>query len=389
MYQETIVFIIFLIFAGAALLSTVALYTRQSLLVAYILVGMILGPSGLGWVADHVLVQQIGDIGILFLLFLLGLHLQPQNLFQMLSKVTWITLLSSLVFAGLGYGIGSYYGFSNTESLVIGAAMMFSSTIIGLKLLPSSVLHHQHTGEVMISILLMQDFIAIIVLLVLHGAGSGKFSLADLGLIVVALPALFTFAFLFERFILVKLLARFDSTQEYIFLLSVGWCLGIAELAGIIGLSPEIGAFIAGVSLATSPISLYIADSLKPLRDFFLVMFFFAIGASFEFQFLKVIIVPAVILAVLILIIKPLLYSVLLRWGGEPKSVANEVGVRLGQASEFSLLVAALAVNSALLSKTANSLVQATTILTFIVSTYLVMWRYPTPIAFVDKMRQD
>lgn len=390
MHDGSVFYTIFLIFAGAAFFSTLVLYTKQSLLVAYILLGAALGPWGLKMVPDVTTVQQVGDIGIVFLLFLLGLHLQPQNLVHMLKKVTWIAIISSVLFAAIAYYIGIWFGLTQAEAWVLGGSMMFSSTIIGLKLLPTTILHHQHTGEVMISVLLMQDVIAIVLLILINGAHQGGgLSLDDLLLVGIALPALCLFAFLCERYVLIKLLARFDRTQEYVFLLSIGWCLGLSVLAQKLGLSEDIGAFVAGVALASSPISLFIAESLKPLRDFFLVMFFFSIGATFNFSFAAQVIIPALILSGLILIIKPLLFYVLLvRWG-EKKDVAKEVGVRLGQGSEFSLLVASIALNTQLISEVASNLIQATTILTFIVSSYYVVLKYPTPIALSEKMRKD
>ena len=390
MHDGSVFFTIFLIFSGAAFFSTIVLYTKQSLLVAYILLGAALGPWGLQLVPDVTTVRQVGDIGIVFLLFLLGLHLQPQNLLHMLKKVTWIAIVSSILFAAIAYFIGRWFGLSETESWVLGGSMMFSSTIIGLKLLPTTILHHQHTGEVMISVLLMQDVIAIIILILINGAHQGGgLSLDDLLLVGIALPSLCLFAFLFERYILIKLLARFDRTQEYIFLLSIGWCLGVSVLAQKLGLSEDIGAFVAGVALASSPISLFIAESLKPLRDFFLVMFFFSIGATFNFSFASQVVIPAVILAASILIFKPFLFYVLLARSGEKKNVSKEVGIRLGQASEFSLLVASIALSTKLISEVASNLIQATTMLTFIVSSYLVVLKYPTPIALSEKMQKD
>lgn len=389
MHTASVFYTIFLIFAGAAVFSTFVLYTKQSLLVAYILLGAFLGPWGLALVSDVTTVQQIGDIGIVFLLFLLGLHLQPQNLVHMLKKITWIALLSSLLFAIIAYFIGRWFGLNVTEAKILGAAMMFSSTIIGLKLLPTTILHHQHTGEVMISVLLMQDVIAIIVLILINGSQGGGFSWHDMILVGLALPFLTFLGFAVERYILVKLLARFDRTQEYVFLLSIGWCLGMSFLAQQLGLSEDIGAFVAGVALASSPISLYIAESLKPLRDFFLVMFFFSIGATFNFSFAAQVVIPACILALLMLFIKPLLFNFLLRRAGEKKAVAREVGVRLGQASEFSLLVASIALSTKLISEAASNLIQATTILTFIVSSYVVVLKYPTPVALSEKMQKD
>ncbi|NCT56702.1 MAG: cation:proton antiporter [Legionella sp.] len=389
--QEGVVFYtVFLIFTGAAVFSTLVLYTRQSLLVAYILLGAALGPWGLGLISDLTAVREVGDVGIVFLLFLLGLHLQPQNLLHMLKKVTWIATLSSLLFALVAYGIGRWFGLSVTESLVLGASMMFSSTIIGLKLLPTTILHHQHTGEVMISVLLMQDIIAIVVLILINGAQNvGGLDWRDLVSVCITLPALVFFAFAVERYVLVKLLARFDRTQEYVFLLSIGWCLALSMLAEHLGLSEDIGAFVAGVALASSPISLFIAESLKPLRDFFLVMFFFAVGATFNFGAAAPVVIPALILASLILVFKPWCFYFLLSKAGEKKAVSKEVGMRLGQASEFSLLVASIALSTKLISDVASNLIQATTILTFIVSSYVVVLKYPTPMSLTDKMRKD
>lgn len=381
--------VLFLIFTGTAILSTMALFTRQSLLVAYMALGAILGPWGVKLVKDSALIEQTGDIGIIFLLFLLGLHLQPQNLLYSLRKMSWITLVSSILFLLVGFIISYRFGFSWTESLIIGVAAMFSSTIIGLKLLPTTVLHHQHTGELVISILLLQDIIAIAVLLVVQGVADRGFTILQLSLVIAGFPILLLVAFLFEAFVLGKLMAWFDKIHEYIFILSIGWCLCMAEFAHILGLSHEIGAFIAGVALAAHPISLYIAESLKPLRDFFLVVFFFSIGASFNFNYLPEVYLPALIIAAAMLIAKPISFSWLLKKSGEIKHISWEIGVRLGQMSEFSLLITYLAMSAKIISPAAGYTIEAATIITFIVSCYWVVIRYPTPLAITDKLRRD
>ena len=153
---------------------------------------------------------------------------------------------------------------------------MFSSTIIGIKLLPTTVLHHRHIGELMIGLLLLQDLLAIIVLMVLlsgSSASTGEMGI-NLALSLLSLPLLVGAALVVVRYVLLPLITRFDRFHEYIFLLAIGWCLGLAEGAKLLGLSEEIGAFIAGITIATSPISQYIAVNLKPLRDFFLILFF-------------------------------------------------------------------------------------------------------------------
>ena len=173
--------------------------------------------------------------------------------------------------------------------------MMFSSTIIGIKLLPTTVLHHRHIGELMIGLLLLQDLLAIIVLMVLLSgstASTGEMGI-NLGLSLLSLPLLAGGALLFVRYVLLPLIMRFDRFHEYIFLLALGWCLGLAEGAKLLGLSEEIGAFIAGITIATSPISQYIAVNLKPLRDFFLILFFFSVGARFDLALLNQVLAPA------------------------------------------------------------------------------------------------
>lgn len=389
MLDDSIIFSIFLIFTGAAVLAALALFARQSLLVAYILLGGLVGPWGFKLVNDPEIIQQIGHIGIIFLLFLLGLNLQPAQLVRMLREAVVVTVISSLAFAIIGTAISLAFGFSLHESLIIGLVMMFSSTIIGLKLLPTTALHHRHVGQVMISILLLQDILAIGILLLLEGFTQSGMEWKQVGTLAVALPLLVIFSLLFERYILQRLIQRFDTIQEYVFLTAIGWCLGMAQLAETLGLSYEIGAFIAGVALATNPIALFIAESFKPLRDFFLIMFFFSLGASFNITILPEVIIPATIMAILMLACKPLVFARLLRISGETKGLPNEVGIRLGQVSEFSLMIAVLALNTGAIGAKASYLIQATTLITFIASSYIIMLNYPTPIAVSDRLRKD
>jgi Kef-type K+ transport system membrane component KefB len=388
MEHGTIAFSFFLIFSGAAVLASIALYTRQPLLVAYIALGAILGPFGFGFITNTDLLTDISKIGIIFLLFLLGLDMQPKNMILMVKKATGVALLSSAIFAGTGYLLAQAFGFNQMESLVIGIAMMFSSTIIGIKLLPTTVLHHRYTGELVVGLLLLQDLIAIFVLLVLYNQ-TGEASVMRYLWAIVSLPILVGVAIVFVKYVLLPLIQRFDRFQEYIFLIAIGWCLGLAELAEVMGLSTEIGAFIAGIAVATSPIAQFIAISLKPLRDFFLILFFFSIGASFNLGLLSEIIIPAVLLAALVLVIKPVTFRLLLAKVSESNKLAWEVGFRLGQISEFSLLIAYIATSIALISERASVLIQATAILTFLASSYLVVFRYPTPIAVSDELRRD
>lgn len=382
-------FSIFLIFTGAALLATVALYARQAILVAYILLGVLLGPSGLSLVGDPELLQQIAGVGIIFLLYLLGLDLLPQQLWSMLGEALAATLWSSALFWLIGFGIAWGFRLPAQDAALIGAAAMFSSTIIGVKLMPTTALHHRHTGQMVISVLLLQDVLAIVVLLLLQGYDTGGGVTLAIGRPLAALPLLIGVTWVLERFLIVRLITRFDQIHEYIFLLAIAWCLGIAELAAFMGLSHEIGAFVAGVVLASSPIALFITEKLKPLRDFFLVLFFFSVGAMFNLDVLDEIAVPAVALAAVLLVVKPLAFRALFVRAGEKRAVSLEVGVRLGQVSEFSLLIAVLALEAGVIDPGTSHLIQLATLLTFIVSSGIIVLRYPTPIAVSDRLRRD
>jgi Kef-type K+ transport system membrane component KefB len=389
MHGESIVFSIFLIFTGAAVMATLALYARQAMLIGYIVLGMLAGPSGLALVADADLIQDMAHIGIIFLLFLLGLNLYPQKLIQLLRTTTVVTLTTSLLFAAAAWLVARAFGFAAGDCVLIGVAAMFSSTIIGLKLLPTTVLHHRHTGEIIISILLLQDLIAIVALLVVEGLQRDAPPLIDVLLLVLSLPALIGIAYVLEKHVLLRLLQRFDKIQEYVFLLAIGWCLGIAQLAQAFGLSYEIGAFVAGVAVAASPIARYIAESLKPLRDFFLVMFFFALGAGLDLHGVGEVLLPAVVLAGLMLLIKPAAFRFMLTRSAESDAVARETGWRLGQMSEFSLLLAFVALEAGIITSGAAYLVHVATLLTFVGSSYLIVFRFPTPIAVSDRLRRD
>jgi len=377
------------IFLGAAVLSSIALYARQPIIIAYIALGVALGPFGLGVVSDMELVSGAGHVGIIFLLFLLGLDMKPMALWNSLRQSTLVALISAAVFAAAGYVLSRLFGFSGMDALLISAALVFSSTIIGIKLLPTTVLHHRHLGELMIALLLFQDLLAIIVLVMIESAGGETSGMGALLRPLLTLPLLGAVSWLSVRAVLLPLIKRFDRYHEYIFLLSIGWCLGMAELAIWMGLSAEIGAFIAGISIASSPIAQYIAISLKPLRDFFLVVFFFSVGSGLDMALLPQVALPAVVIAALFLALKPAVFHLLVRGVFDEPKLSWNLGLRLGQCSEFALLIAFLGLSKGLLGGSAATLIQAVTVITLLVSSYLVVLALPNPIAIKESLRRD
>lgn len=389
MYGDSVVFSFFLIFTGASLLATLSLYFRQPILIAYILLGGLLGPYGLSWVSDTALLEDVSHVGIMFLLFLIGLDMQPTHLLSMLKKGSWVAIISSFIFASTGYAGAWLFGFSHIDCLLIGAATMFSSTIIGIKLLPTTVLHHKQTGELVVGLLLLQDLIAIVLLILVTATADLESNASGIIFSLLALPLLVGLSLLMVRWVLLPLITRFDRFHEYIFLLAIGWCLACAAAASTVGLSAEIGAFIGGVSLASSPISQYIAINLKPIRDFFLVLFFFSVGAGFNINIIGSIWLPTLLMSVLVMLVKPATFGWLVKPMCRKSDTRWEVGFRLGQTSEFSILLAALAWSTGLISEAAAMLIQATAIVTFITSSYLVVWFFKSPIAIKDHLRHD
>jgi Kef-type K+ transport system membrane component KefB len=388
MVFQNIIFEFVLIFAGAAIFATLFLYLKQPVILAYIALGIAAGPWGLGFIKEPEHIEKLSHVGVILLLYLLGLNLQPGRLFHLFSKTAVVTALTSLVFLAVITAAALAFGFNLIESLIIGAALMFSSTIISLKLIPTTALHHRHTGEMMTSVLLMQDVIAIILILMLTG-GQGEQVTTAIAMLFIKLVLLAVIAYGFVKFVVNNLFLRFDIIKEYTFLLALGWGLFGAGVAEFVGLSYEMGAFIAGVAFASSPVAMAVAENLKPLRDFFLILFFFSIGAQFNFLVTQDVLLAGAVISLLVIVLKPLVFKQGFQLIGESKKFSMELGVRLGQGSEFSLLVAYSALAVGLIDTRASYLIQMVVIITFVLSTYWVVIRYRTPISSTERNRMD
>ncbi|WP_253705188.1 cation:proton antiporter [Endozoicomonas ascidiicola] len=378
-----------IIFGGASILGTLFVWLKQPIILAYICLGIIAGPYGFQWISNNGHIDAISTMGIILLMFLLGLHLHPKNLLKQLKQTALVTLLclsitSCLIWVSMVW----LFQFSTMDAIIAGVALSFSSTVLSLKLIPTTTLHHQRVGEVIVSILLFEDILAIITILILYSNGEA----AHIQVLLLPLKTLLfaLVAWCFVRYVLISLMSCFDIISEYIFLVSLGWCLTAAQLAHMVGLSHEIGAFIAGVSIATSPISLVIAEGLKPLREFFLILFFFSVGAAFDPVLPSRLLWAIGCCGLIVLITKPLLFKYLLKHlSSESSGNAREMGWRLGQSSEFSLLLAYGALNVGQIHQDAALVIEGAAILTFIISTYLVVFRLPTPISPTKALRSD
>lgn len=377
-----------LIYAGAAALATIFLFLKQPIIISYIVLGVAVGPFGFKLIKDAHHIEAISHVGIILLLFLIGLNLHPNKLFHLFKKTALVTTLTCLFFAFVLGGITFLFGYKLFDSVVVGLALMFSSTVVGLKLLPATDLHNNHIGEMMISVLLFQDILAILLVLFLKGDSSAGIHIVFSKLIFNGV-LISILAYYLVKAVILPLFRKFDVIQEYIFIVTIGWCLFVAGLANYFGLSYEIGAFIGGVTLATSPISLIISEKLKSLREFFLILFFFSIGAQFDLTILNNVWLLSLILGGVLVIIKPIVFRRSFILSKEKETISSELGFRLGQASEFSLIVAYMAYGTAKITQQSSSLIQLTVIVTFIISTYLVSNKYKTPIGAHKDKRKD
>jgi len=371
----------------AAALSWLALLARQPIIIAYLISGVIVGPWGVGLVKDVEFVDAVSRIGVTLLLFLVGIELQPRRLIGLFKQTSLVAVGSCVTSCLIAGAFALAWRFSLTESLYIGLALMFSSTILVVKLLPTTTLHQRRIGAFCVAILILEDLAAVGVLWFMRVAEYQ--SVLEILLLPVKGLFLIAFALIFEQFVLRRIMKYSERFHETLYLLCLAWCLGIAALARGIGFSYVVGAFIAGVALARSPISLFLAQGLKFFRDFFLVLFFFVLGARLDLLVARAMLLPAIILGVVFVVTKPLVFNVLFRAIREKKEFSREAAVRLGQTSEFSLIIVLFAAQVGLIGTRASQLVQLTTIFTMIVSCYLVVFFYPTPMGFAKGLKQD
>ncbi len=363
-------FILLIVF-GVSILTRLL---KQPLIIGYIIAGIIVGPFFLNLIQESQIITAFSEMGIAFLLFIVGLHLSPKVIKEV-GKVSLVTGLGQVIFTSvIGYFIGIMLGFSPITSLYIAIALTFSSTIIIMKLLSDKDALEKLYGKISIGFLLVQDLVAIIILIVIsslsngNGAGSLIFSTLLKGglLVLVLIPV--------SIYFLPKLESFLAKSQEFLFLFSVAWGFGLSLLFLYLGFSIEVGALIAGIMLSMSPYSYEISSKLKPLRDFFIISFFIILGSQMMFSNISNLILPAIILSLFILIGNPLIVIILMGALGYSKKTGFMAGLTVAQISEFSLILIALGVKVGHLSSEILSFVTLIGLVTIAGSTYMIMY---------------
>ena len=364
-----------LILAVATLVSIVMRLLRQPLIVGYILSGVIVGPYALGIIKTTEHIELFAKFGIAILLFVVGLSLKP-DVIREVGKVSLVTGLGQVIFTSiLGFGIMRLLNFDVISSLYGAVALTFSSTIIILKLLSDKGDLGKLYGKISIGFLLVQDIVATIILLVVSLLGSAtSTSTSNLILTFAMGSAFFIVLYVLGKFILPKLSDFLANSQEALFLFSITWGLGVAAVFYNFGFSLEIGALIAGVALSVSPYAEEISSRMKPLRDFFVLLFFVLLGSQIIIGSIGSIAVPALILSLFVLIGNPIIVIILMNLLGYKSRTGFLAGLTVAQISEFSLILMALGFSLGHLSQEVVTLVTLVGIITITGSTYLILY---------------
>ena len=364
----------------AAVVAMVMRFLRQPLIIGYILTGILVGSSLLGVIQDDELFRVYGDIGIALLLFIIGLELNAKVIRQLGRPVILTALAILLSVGGVGFVVASAFGFTSVESLLIGLALFFSSTIIIAKVLSDK---HELTrlhGQLAIGIILVDDIVATFALLfVAAGAEGGRLELAEIGFLILKGIGLAT-VFAFASIKLLPKLGKFVAkSQELLFIFAIAWGFGVATLVHAAGFSIEIGALFAGVMLAHLPYAAEIGARLKPLRDFFVVLFFIVLGGRLALDDFWSVLGPALAFSVVVLLLKPVIVMASLGIMRYTKRTGFKVAVNLSQISEFSIVLVVLAVTTGMADERLGGVITLVALITIATSTYLMQddnWLY-------------
>lgn len=359
-----------------AVVSLIIRILRQPFIVGYLITGILVGPQVFNFLTLRSEIEVLSKFGITILLFIVGLTLNPKVIREV-GKVSLLLGVGQVVFTSVsGFGIALLLGIPHIAALYVAIGLTFSSTIIILKLLSDKGDLQKLYGKVAVGLLVIQDVVATIILLFLStlngaaGVGLGGF----LGIFLLKTAGLFLLLFLFNDFILPKLIFFIAKSQELLFLTSLAWGLGLASFFYLLGFSAEIGALVAGVLLSMTPYAHEVGSRLKPLRDFFIVIFFILLGSQMQLTSIGSLLLPAVVLSLFVLIGNPFIVIILMNLLGFNRRVGFLAGLTVAQISEFSLILVTVGFNLGHLSRDVLSLITLVGLITITTSTYFILY---------------
>jgi Kef-type K+ transport system membrane component KefB len=354
---------------------------RQPVLIAYILVGLMVGPAGFALVTAHESVELLAHVGVAVLLFAVGLKLDLRHV-RHIGPVALATGLGQLGFTiVVGFGLILLMGRDPMEALYVAVALTFSSTIIIVKLLSDKREIDSLHGRIAVGFLIVQDLAVVLAMMAMSSLrnapadGAGTVSvLLSLGLRVVIAAALL---YVLMRWLLPAIVAAMARSQELLLLFAVAWGVAFAALGEWAGFSREAGAFLAGFSLASTPYREAMAARLTALRDFLLLFFFIDLGARLDLSVLGAELVPALVLSAFVLVGNPLIVMAIMGYMGYRKRTGFLAGLTVAQISEFSIVFIAMGISLGHIGVEALGITTLVGLLTITASTYMILYSQP------------
>lgn len=362
------------VLAVAAGVSIVMRLLRQPLVVGYILTGVLVGPAVFDLISNHEAFDSFSEIGIILLLFIVGLGLNIGVIRSSGKPALVVFLINIIGLLAIGMGATKLLGMTPTEGIIAGLGLLFSSTIVIVKSLVDKREQHRLYGQIAIGVILLEDVLATIALLYVATAKTGGTSPGELGLLLARGGGLALLLILVGGYIMPKAMKFFAKSQEMLFGFALAWAFGIASLFHLAGFSAEVGALMAGVSLASLAYAPEISTRLKPLRDFFLLLFFVTLGEKLNLGNIQSALIPALVFSAIALTLKPLFTQLGMGVLHYTKHTGFKTAIHLSNISEFSVILAVLALKNDLISQRLVDSLTLTTFITIAVSTYLMQY---------------
>ena len=365
----------------AAVLGFVGLLLGQPMIVSFIIVGVLAGPSAFDLVQSHQNIDLLAELGVAVLLFLVGLKLDLK-LIRSLGMVSLATGLGQVLFTSvIGYAIGLALGMDSLTSLYVAVALTFSSTIIIVKLLTDKKEVDSLHGRIAIGFLIVQDLVVVLAMMVLSALGIGKAGgdnhiLLHIAAVLAYGAAMLVLVGLFIRFLATPLVNRMAHSPELLVTFAIGWSALLATLGAQLGFSKELGGLLAGVSLASTPYREAIVARLASLRDFLLLFFFIALGMHLDLSLLGAQLIPALIFSLFVLIGNPLIVMIIMGAMGYRKRTGFLAGLTVAQISEFSLIFMSMGLMIGHLTPDALALVTLVGLVTIALSVYMITYSH-------------
>jgi len=365
----------------AAVIGLLGTVLRQPLIVSFIIVGLVAGPSALGVVRSNEQIDLLSELGIAVLLFLVGIKLNVR-LVRSLGAVALMTGLGQVAFtSAFGYLIAVALGFTSVTSLYVAVALTFSSTIIIVKLLSDKREIDSLHGQIALGFLIVQDLVVVFAMITLSaigiGDGGGQAEATGVMTAVASGIAMVALVVLFVRYAADPLTEWLARAPELLVIFAIAQATIFAALGDYAGLGKEVGGLMAGVSVASTPYRETIAARLAPLRDFLLLFFFIALGAALDLSLLGTHVIGAIVFSLFVLIGNPLIVLAIMGAMGYRKRTGFLAGLTVAQISEFSLIFVAMGVSLGHVERDALGLVTMVGLVTIAASTYMITYSHP------------